>query len=158
MRRSLRWLSSGGDLGSAVVEFVFVAVVVMMPLVYFVVAAAAVQRSQLAVTQAAREGGRAFVTSSSGSDARQRVAAAVRLTVNSHGLPDDVVVQFVASGASCGSAAVQPRLAPSAEFTICVTRRVELPAVPTVLTGRGVSCVGRYTVHVDDYRAANDDS
>jgi hypothetical protein len=27
-----------------------------------------------------------------------------------------------------------------------------LPAVPTVLSGRGVTIIGRYLVHVDDFR------
>ena len=45
---------------------------------------------------------------------------------------------FVAAGAKCTDPAIMPRLAPGAEFTVCVTRRVQLPAVPTVLTGRGI--------------------
>ena len=49
--------------GNAIIEFVFVAVMVMVPLVYLVVAVAVVQRNQLAVTQAARDAGRAFATS-----------------------------------------------------------------------------------------------
>jgi Flp pilus assembly protein TadG len=69
----------GGDAGSAIIEFVFVAVIVMVPLVYLVVAVAAVQRSQLGVAQAAREAGRAFATSSGPAEAQVRVAAAVRL-------------------------------------------------------------------------------
>ena len=41
---------------------------------------------------------------------------------------------------------------PGAEFTVCVTRRAELPAIPSVLAGRGITTVGRYVVHVDDFR------
>ncbi len=141
------------DRGSAIVEFVFVAIVVMVPLVYLVAAVATVQRNTLAVTQAARDAGRAFATSESGPDARRRVAAAVRLALADQGLPDDADVRFVASGSKCTAAAIIPRLTPGAEFTVCVTRRVQLPAVPTLLTGRGIRTVGVYTVHVDDFRA-----
>jgi Flp pilus assembly protein TadG len=140
--------------GSAIIEFVFVAVIVMVPLVYFIAAVATVQRTTLAVTQAAREAGRAFATSESTAEARQRVDAAVRLALTEQGLPNDVTVRFVAAGARCGSRAVVPQLVPGAQFTVCVTRRVQLPAVPSVLAGRGIRAVGVYLVHVDDYRLA----
>lgn len=142
-----------GDSGSAIVEFVFVAVVLMVPLVYLIAAVATVQRSTLAVTQAAREVGRAFATSNSAADANRRVDAAVRLALSDQGLPDDVSTRFVAAGASCGAIAVVPRLAPGAEFAVCVTRRVQLPGVPSVLAGRGIITTGRYVVHMDDFRA-----
>lgn len=142
------------DDGSAIVEFVFVAVVIMVPLVYLIAAVATVQRNTLAVSQAAREAGRAFVTSETPHDARRRVAAAVRLALADQGLPDDATIRFVAAGASCDARAVAPSLSPGVEFTVCVSRRVRLPAVPSVLTGRGIRTVGAYTVHVDDYREA----
>jgi Flp pilus assembly protein TadG len=143
-----------GDSGSAIVEFVFVAVVIMVPLVYLIAAVATVQRNTLAVTQAARDAGRAFVTSETNAQARQRVGAAVRLALADQGLPNDAATRFVAADGKCTDRAITPRLAPGAEFTVCVTRRVQLPAVPTVLTGRGIHTVGRYLVHVDDFRAA----
>lgn len=143
-----------GDSGSAVVEFVFVAVLVLVPLVYLIAAVATVQRSTLAVSQAARDAGRAFVTSGSAAEARLRVAAAVRLALANEGLPDDAELRFVAAGDSCAAAPITPRLAPGAEFTVCVARRVQLPAIPSVLAGRGIRAVGVYTVHVDDYRGA----
>ncbi|HZC72766.1 MAG TPA: hypothetical protein VE442_18860 [Jatrophihabitans sp.] len=140
------------DDGTAIVEFVFLAVLVMVPLVYLIAAVATVQRNTLAVTQAARDAGRAFATSDSAPQAQRRVAAAVRLALADQGLPDDADVRFVASGASCDAAPITPRLAPGAEFAVCVTRRVSLPAVPSVLTGRGIRTVGVYLVHVDDFR------
>ncbi|MDT4932563.1 MAG: hypothetical protein QOK11_455, partial [Pseudonocardiales bacterium] len=82
MLRRLRLLvarDDSGDGGTAIIEFVFVAVIVMVPLVYLLVAVAVVQRSQLAVTQAAREAGRAFATSDTARDADLRAPAAVRL-------------------------------------------------------------------------------
>ena len=142
----------GGDGGSAIIEFVFVAVIVMVPLVYLIVAVAAVQRTQLAVSQAAREAGRAFATSSGPAEAQVRVAAAVRLALAAQGLPNDAVVRYVPSGSGCSAPAITPRVAPGAQFAVCVTRRATLPAVPSVLAGRGVTAVGRYVVHVDDYR------
>jgi len=140
------------DSGSAIVEFVFIAVLVMVPLIYLIAAVATVQRNSLAVSQAARDAGRAFVTSESADEARARVDAAVRLALADQDLPDDAAVRFVAAGASCDSAAIAPQLAPGARFTVCVIRQVQLPAVPSVLAGRGIRTVGAYTIYVDDYR------
>jgi Flp pilus assembly protein TadG len=140
------------DGGSATIEFVFVAVIVMVPLVYVIAAVATVQRNQLAVTQAARDAGRAFATSNTAGDAQRRVRAAVRLALTDQGLPDDASVRFVASGARCDAPAIAPRLVAGAEFTVCVTRRAQLPAVPSVLTGQGIRTTGTYVVHVDDFR------
>lgn len=141
------------DAGSAIVEFVFVAVVVMIPLIYVLAAVAVVQRSRLAVSDAAREAGRAYATSPRAADTGRRVRAAVRLALADQGLPDTATVRVVAAGAGCGTAPVTPRLRPGEQFTICVLRRVTLPAVPSVLSGRAITTVGVYTVHVDDYRS-----
>jgi hypothetical protein len=146
-------MNRDGDAGNAIVEFVFVAVIVMVPLVYLIAAVATVQRSTLAVSQAARDAGRAFATSESAAEARTRVGVAVRIALDNLGLPDDVDLRYVAAGASCDAPEITPQLAAGAEFTVCVIRRVELPAIPSVLAGRGIRAVGAYTVHVDDFRA-----
>lgn len=140
------------DGGSAILEFVFVAVVVMVPLIYLIVAVATVQRSQLAVAQAAREAGRAFATADTADQAMTRARAAVALALRDQDVADDVAVRFVAAGASCAAPQVAPSLAAGAQFTVCVSRRVDLPAVPSVLQGRGITTDGVYVVHVDDYR------
>jgi Flp pilus assembly protein TadG len=142
----------GDDHGSAVVEFVFVAVVLLAPLMYFIAAVADVQRNSLAVAQAARAAGRAFATSDSAARAGLRADAAVRLALTDQGIADDAQVRFVAADADCDAAAVPPVLRAGGEFAVCVIRRVRVPAVPSVLAGRGIRTVGRYVVHVDDFR------
>lgn len=62
------------DDGNAAVEFVTVAVVLMVPLVYVLLTVFAVQRAAFAVSAAAREAGRAYVTSPEPADAAQRAA------------------------------------------------------------------------------------
>jgi Flp pilus assembly protein TadG len=156
-RRLLHRVASrggGDDGGSAIIEFVFVAVVVMVPLVYLIVAVASVQRSQLGVSQAAREAGRAFATSSGPGQAQGRVAAAVRLALAAQGLPNDAQVRYVAYGSDCSAAPIAPRVAPGAQFTVCVIRHIDVPGVPSVLAGRGITSIGKYLVHVDDFRTA----
>jgi hypothetical protein len=143
------------DSGNAILEFVFLAIVMLVPLVYLIAAVAAVQRNQLAVSDAARNGGRAFATSATSAEAAARVEAAVRLALADQGLPDDADVRFVPPGSGCDAAGITPQLAPGAVFTLCVSRRADLPGIPTVLAGRGITTVGRYTIHVDDFRAAS---
>ncbi len=143
------------DGGTAIIEFVFVAVIVMLPLVYLVVAVASVQRNELAVSQAAREAGRAFATSETTDQALVRASVAARIALRDQGLPDDAALRYVGAGSDCADEppAVSPQLRPGAEFTICVTRYVSIPAVPNVLAGKGITTIGEYVVHIDDYRA-----
>ena len=144
------------DGGSAIVEFVFVAVIVMVPLIYLIVAVAAVQQSQLAVSQAAREAGRAFATADTGDRAMLRARAAVRIALRNQSVADDATVRFVPAGGSCTrSSAVTPQLVAGAQFTVCVIRSVDIPAVPRFLSGKGITSVGAYVVHVDDYRVVS---
>ena len=141
-----------GDAGNAVIEFVFVAVLILIPLVYFVVAVASVQRSSVAVTHAAREAGRAFATADSTDHGLQRAEVAVRLALADQGLSDDPIVRYVAADGTCESGMITPSLHPSAKFAVCVIRHASLPAVPSLISGRGITTVGRYVLHIDDYR------
>jgi hypothetical protein len=143
-----------GDTGSAIVEFVFVAVAVLLPLVYLIVTVATVQRSSLAVSEAAREAGRAFATADNADQAAARVRTAVRIALDDQHLPDDVEVRYVPAGSGCRAAQLQPSLRPGAVFAVCVIRHARLPAIPSVLQGRGITTEGRFVVHISDYRAA----
>jgi Flp pilus assembly protein TadG len=142
------------DDGNAVVEFIFVAVLVFVPLIYLIVAVAVVQRARLATSNAARDVGRAIATSESVDQAELRSQAALRIAIANQGLrPADVQLRFVAAGADCQAGpAVSPSLAAGAVFRVCVIRHQRLPAVPTVLSGRGVTTIGTYLVHVDEFR------
>jgi hypothetical protein len=146
------WRRPAGDDGTAIIEFVFIAVLVFVPLVYLIVSVAIVQRSSLAVTSAAREAGRAFATADSDADAQPRAQIAARLALVDEGITEPIALRYVAAGAGCNAAAVTPHLVPGAVFLICVERSFGLPGVPTVLTGRGITVIGKYVVHVDDYR------
>jgi Flp pilus assembly protein TadG len=139
------------DGGSAIIEFVFVAVIVMVPLVYLIVSVADVQRSSLAVAQAAREAGRAFATGDSSADGMRRASVAARLAFEDQGLSGEPELTFH-SGSGCSSTTVAPALTPGAEYLVCVTRTAHFAGVPSVLAGGGVRTVGQYRLHVDDFR------
>ena len=142
------------DEGNAVIEFIVVAVLILVPMVYFVTAVASVQRSTLGVSQAAREAGRAFATAASTADAMVRARAAVRLALADEGLADDAELRFVPAEADCRSAPSAPMLLPGAVFAVCVIRRAAVPGVPSLLASHGITTIGRYVVHVDDFRTA----
>ncbi|MDQ1662563.1 MAG: hypothetical protein QOJ68_2543, partial [Blastococcus sp.] len=67
--------------GSALVEFVFIALVVFVPLVYLVAGFSAVQRGVFASTAAARGAGRALGTAPDLASGQVRAERAVQLAV-----------------------------------------------------------------------------
>lgn len=153
-----RRIRSSDDDGSAIVEFVFVAVVMLVPLIYLIAAVAVAQRTNLAVSTAAREAGRAYATSDTSAQARRRAEAAVRLALADQGIgAAQTELRYTRATGDCDGRRVAPALEPGTEFAVCVIRRVQLPGVPSVLAGQGIRSVGRYVVHVDDFREAPDD-
>jgi hypothetical protein len=153
IRRRWNLVRQDGERASAIIEFVFVAVLVLVPLIYLIVAVAVVQRSRLATTNAARDVGRAIATADSVPQAESRAQAALRVALHGQGLtPAQVELRYVAAGADCQGPQIVPSLEPASVFAVCVIRHQPLPAVPTVLSGRGVTVIGRYLLHVDDFR------
>ena len=143
------------DEGSAIIEFVFAAVLMMVPVVYLVVTVATVQRSQLAVSSAARDAGRAFATADTVEHGLQRAQAAADIAWSDAHYDDEPVVRFVAAdAASCTAPAQQPTLVAGAEFTVCVQRQLAPPAVPAITHFSPITVVGTFRLHIDDFRAA----
>ncbi len=144
----------GSDAGSAVVEFVFAAVLMMVPLVYLVVTVATVQQAQLAVTNAARDAGRAFAAGKNVDDALARARVAARIAFDDAHYGATPVVHYVAGDAtSCGGPAEQPSLQAGADFTVCVDRQLAPPAVPGFLHFHPILVQSMYRVHIDDFRS-----
>lgn len=116
------------DDGSAVVEFVWLGVLLMVPLVYVVMAALSAQRAAFAETAAAREAARAYATAGSDAAGEQRAEQAVALVMRDHG------VRWVPAGRviSCGDCSY----APGSTFTVDLRRTVPLPFVPSWLCGQ----------------------
>jgi len=74
------------DEGTALVEFTYLAVLLMIPLVYMMLLVFTLQRAAFAVSAAAREAGRAYVTADSAAQGEARARAAAALTLTDHGL------------------------------------------------------------------------
>lgn len=124
------------DDGTAIVEFVWLAVLLMIPLVYIVLAAVSVQRAAFATTEAAREAARAYATASSDADGEARAEQAAALAMRDQG------VRWSAAGriVQCGDC----DFAPGSAFAVDLRTRVVMPFVPSWLCGS--RCVAGITV------------
>ena len=69
------------DDGNALVEFTYLAVLLMVPLVYVLITVFQVQRAAFGVTEAARQAGRAYVTADTGAQGAVRAQAAADLAM-----------------------------------------------------------------------------
>jgi Flp pilus assembly protein TadG len=152
----VRWLRArlaiGDDEGgSAIVEFVFIALVVFLPLVYIVAGFSAVQRGVFASTEAAREAGRALGTAPDPVTGQARAEAAVRIAVEDQSVEaTDVVLAYAPVGAGCEAAgSYQPALTPGEEFTVCVTVTVRVPLLPEFINAN--TATGEFVVERDRY-------
>lgn len=139
-----------GDSGNAMIEFVFLGIIMLIPLVYLVLAISYVQRNTYGVTQAAREIGRTYA--SSGDAATARYAA--KLALGDQNVADSHLdIGWAPAGGGCENATSGlPQLTDGEVFSVCVTRHITIPGVPSFIGARHNTVTGRFVVHVDDYR------
>jgi hypothetical protein len=128
--------SDGADDGSALVEFVWLAVLLLVPLVYVVLTVMSLQRAAFGVTAAARDAGRAYATAGSDAVGERRAAAAIGLALHDQGMAWRPAGRVV----SCGPCDYSP----GSTFTVELHTRVVLPLVPGWLCGR--ACVAGVTL------------
>ena len=146
-----RWRQDDGEGGSALVEFVFIALVVFVPLVYLVAGFSAVQRGVFASTEAARDAGRALGTAPDAATGQARALRAAQLAVEDQSVDaTDVRLAYAPPGAGCAAAgSYTPTLAPGEVFTVCVTVTVRIPMLPDFIDAN--TATGRFTVERDRY-------
>lgn len=123
-------LSAGGrrDDGSAVVEFVTLGVLLLIPVVYLILTLGRIQAAAFAAEGAAREAGRAFVTASDERSGAERVRAAVLLAARDQGFDDvdpDTAVVIECSAVPC--------LQPEGRVVVRVEIEAVLPGVPAFI-------------------------
>ncbi len=121
----LRLRGQRRDGGRAIVEFVFLGVLMLVPLVYLVTTLAQVQAASFSATSAAREAGRAFTTADGDASgaARARVAASVAFA--DFGFTDNTDLRVSCDGSPC--------LRPEGRVTTTATIVVRLPLVPDLI-------------------------
>lgn len=117
----------GQDDGSAVLEFLGVALVLLVPTVYLVLVLGRLQAATFAVEGAAREAARTAVAAEDAQQAAARAAAATGVALRDQGFDDDPAD---ALRLTCTST---PCLAPGSRVTARVEVVVPLPFVPTMV-------------------------
>lgn len=114
--------------GSALVELVWLGLLLLVPLVWIVVSVFEVQRGAFAVSGAARAAARAYVLAPDAGTGQARAEAAARQVLTDHGLGG----QGMDLSVSCGG---EGCLAPGASVTVRLGTSVRLAYLPDVLGG-----------------------
>ena len=117
----------GAQGGSAIVEFVFLAVLMIVPLFYLVMVLARLQAGAYGVSAAAREAGRAYVTAQMPAQAPSRALSAAGLAFADQGFDHEGRIEIRCDGAPC--------LRPAGRIRIIATVSVPMPLVPAFFSG-----------------------
>lgn len=137
------------DRGSASIEFIVVGVAIILPLIYIAITVLTLNAAQFASNQAAREGARAFVTSTSNSSANQRANIAANQAFADYGLTEsEPQIAITCDHISC--------LTPGGSVSVEITTQVPLPFVPRWGSSDLVTVpiTSQATLLVDQYRQA----
>lgn len=116
-----------GERGSALVEVVWLGVLLLLPMLWIVLSVFEVQRGAFGVEAAARSAARAYALAGDDAAGRSRAEAAVRQALEDQGLEDAPVdVRVTCTTApDCHSG--------TSVITVVVATRVDLPLLPDVL-------------------------
>ncbi|MCT9624500.1 hypothetical protein HWD94_05100 [Pseudarthrobacter equi] len=109
--------------GSAVVEFTFLALLLMVPLVYFIITVAQMQGGSFAVVGAADQAAKVYVAQADSASAQAAAEQAVGLALADFGhSPDQASMATTCDPADCH--------APGTAVTVTVRLSIPLPFVP----------------------------
>ena len=144
------------DEGAAVVEFVFMAILLMVPIVYLVLTLARAQEAAFAAEAVARDVSRAAVVGGvealqdgasypqAEGAARQRADAVLTTTLaDFHLQPADADVTMTCTSSPC--------LQPGSDVAVNVTITVRLPGIGSLVPRAGVSLSSEGSSPVDGY-------
>jgi hypothetical protein len=139
------------ELGTALVELVWLSVLLLLPLVYVMVAVFDVQRASYGVSGAARAAARAYSLAPDEKSARGRAEAAASVALRDQGVePSDVglVVRCAPRPDNC--------LSPGSSISVDLSHQVVLPLAPDALGG-GAPSVRVEASHTVSYGAFRED-
>jgi len=137
----------GDDRGSAIIEFLVIGILVMVPLAYIAMCVMRVQAASVASSLAVREAGRAFVSADSVSDAGRRSQEAARIALADQGF--EMPARSLSVRCQSG-----PCLQPDSTVQVQLDWFVDLPWVPDFLgqERKTVRITASRTMPVDAYR------
>lgn len=122
---------SRGEQGSALVELVWLGILLLIPMVWIVVSVFEVQRGAFGVSGAARAAGRAYALAPTDAEGQARAEAAARQVLEDQGLPADAPLRVTVT---C-TPYPQDCHAGTSVITVRVASSVRLPLLPDVLGG-----------------------
>lgn len=128
------------DDGNALVEFTYLSVLLMVPLVYVLISVFLVQRAAFGTTEAARQAGRAFARAATVEEAEERATAAARLALKDQGI---TLVGGVTIDCLDG-----PCLAPGSRVRVTVRYDVRLPVLGAVFGSGGRGAIPVTATHL----------
>ena len=137
---------SRDDDGSAVVEIVWLGLLLLVPLLWIVLSVFEVQRGAFAVTSAARSAARAYALADSDAAGREQAHAAIRQALADQGGDDQDFRFTVSCDGGCHEA--------GSVVTVRVWHGVDLPLLPGLLGGDAPSfrLDSTHTVPIGQFR------
>lgn len=126
---SVAWWIAGrnrlrGEEGSAVVEFVFLGALLLVPVVYLVLTVGQLQGGSFAVVGAADQAARVYVDAPTPQEAEVRAREAARIALSDFGFSEEQAAVDIACSEAC--------LAPGSTVTVIVRLEVPLPLIPAI--------------------------
>lgn len=126
--------------GRAILEFIFLGILLLLPLTYLVLTAARLQAASFSASLAGREAGRAFVTAPTDDEGYARARAAAALAFSDFSFGDGAEVSVSCDGSPC--------LRPEGSVTSTATIAVQLPLVPDFIAAHVPASVTITSTHV----------
>lgn len=135
--------SGATDDGTATIEFIWLTLLLLVPLVYLLIAVFDTQRAAYGVSTASRSAARAFLQADGVAAGEQRARQAARVALADQGLDAaDVQVSCLPTPADC--------LQPGSSVRVVVRVRQPLPLTPDVL-GPRLGAVTVDSTHTEPY-------
>lgn len=143
------------EAGSALIEFSWLAIILLVPLVWIVISVFEVQQGAFATSAAARAAGRAYALAPDDATGEARARAVVRQVLADQGTPGQTARVDISCTSPAGSCHVG-----TAVITVRIDSGVDLPMFPAIF-GRGsasFSLDATHTVPIGQYvESAPDD-
>jgi hypothetical protein len=145
--------------GSALVEFVGVTVVLLLPLLYLLLTVFAIQRAAFAVDEGARDAGRALTLAGSTPVGMTRAAIAAQIALDDQGVTGPPDLRVTRNGCAPSVPGIVPVLTPGARYDVCLSVRVPLPFTGDRVLGHvapaGITVSGEYVLVVSPFGAGS---
>lgn len=126
--------------GSASIEFVWLALILLIPMMYVVLAVFEVQRAAFGVSAASRAAARSFVLAPTNASAESRAWQSANLALGDHKVENAII-----------SVSCTPRChAPGSEVKVVVRVQQPLPMMPQVF-GERLSSIRVEAVHIEPF-------